>query len=135
MPFSDVKIRQFMTQKITKVPLSTLVKNAAVLMKENSVGSVLVGDKEDIMGIVTETDIVHKTIAEGRQIATTKVEAIMSYPVLTIEADCSVPEAAETMIQNGVRHLAVTDNERVVGVISMRDLLYPIFQNPKRSEA
>ena len=135
MPFSDVKIRQFMTQKITIVPSQTLVKNAAILMKENGVGSVLIGDKENIMGIVTETDLVHKIIAEERQLATTKVEAIMSFPILTIEADCFVPEAAETMIQNGVRHLAVTDSERVVGVISMRDLLNPIYQNQKRSEA
>ena len=114
-----------MTAKVVGVPPSATIKEAAALMKKNCVGSVLVGDGDNPVGIVTETDIVQKAVAGDRSPYTTKLEEIMSYPLIMVEAGQTGLEAAETMNDNGVRHLAVTENERVIGILSMRDLLRP----------
>ena len=129
----QLQVRQLMTRDIVKVPTPTTVKEAAALMKKNGVGSLLVNDGKDLVGIVTETDIVHKIVGLDLSPQMTQVESIMSYPLLSIEAEHPVEEAAEMMIRNGVRHLAVTEKGQVVGMISMRDLLRPFYVPQERS--
>ena len=129
----QLQVRQLMTRDIVKVPTPTTVKEAAALMKKNGVGSLLVNDGKDLVGIVTETDIVHKIVGLDLSPQMTQVESIMSYPLLSIEAEHPVEEAAELMIRNGVRHLAVTEKGQVVGMISMRDLLRPFYVPQERS--
>ena len=124
-------VRQLMTSKVVKVPVQTTVIEVADRMKKSSIGSVLVSDGENLVGIATETDIVHKAVAEDQNPHVTTVESVMSYPLLTIETDSYIPEAAEIMIQNGIRHLAVTERGKVVGMISMRDLLFPFYDSGK----
>jgi len=133
MPYMQLQVRQLMTRDIVKVPTPTTVKEAAALMKKNGVGSLLVNDGKDLVGIVTETDIVHKIVGLDLSPQMTQVESIMSYPLLSIEAEHPVEEAAELMIRNGVRHLAVTEKGQVVGMISMRDLLRPFYVPQERS--
>ena len=133
MPYMQLQVRQLMTRDIVKVPTPTTVKEAAALMKKNGVGSLLVNDGKDLVGIVTETDIVHKIVGLDLSPQMTQVESIMSYPLLSIEAEHPVEEAAEMMIRNGVRHLAVTEKGQVVGMISMRDLLRPFYVPQERS--
>jgi CBS domain-containing protein len=125
MIFSKIKIRQLMTDKVVAMAANETVRSASILMKKNGVGSVLVGGPEKPVGIVTETDIIHKAIASDQSPFTTQLESIMSFPLLTVEADRSALEAIEKMNHNGIRHLAVTEKGRVVGLISMRDLLRP----------
>lgn len=114
-----------MTDRVITMTGGESVKAAAVLMKKNGVGSVLVGGPEKPIGIVTETDIVQKAIANDQSPITTQIESIMSYPLQTIEADRTALEAVELMNHNGIRHLAVSQEGRIVGMISMRDLLRP----------
>jgi signal-transduction protein with cAMP-binding, CBS, and nucleotidyltransferase domain len=137
MPFSQILVRQLMTSKVVKVPAQATIIQVADLMKKSSIGSVLVTDGENLVGIVTETDIVHKAVAEDQNPHVTKVESVMSYPLVTIETHRYIPEAAEMMVQNGIRHLAVTEKGQVVGMISMRDLLHPLYdfgKGPGQSE-
>src|SRR3972149_2354603 len=135
MPYMQLQVRQLMTRDIVKVPTPTTVKEAAALMKKNGVGSLLVNDGKDLVGIVTETDIVHKIVGLDLSPQMTQVESIMSYPLLSIEAEHRGEEAAELMIRNGVRHLAVTEKGQVVGMISMRDLLRPFYVPQERAGA
>lgn len=131
MPYKQFQVRQLMTRDVVKVPLPTTVKEAAALMKKNGVGSLLVSDGKNAIGIVTETDIVHKIVAQDLSPGISKVESTMSYPLLSIEAEHRVEEAAEMMVRNGIRHLAVTEKGQVVGIISMRDLLRPFYITPQ----
>lgn len=135
MSYPQIQVRQLMTDKPIKVSAAITVKEAAALMKKNSVGSLLVGGDDNLIGIVTETDVVQKSVAEDQNPHTTLIESIMSYPIMTIESDRSATEAADTMVQNGIRHLAVTEKERVVGLLSMRDLFQSIVKFQERSEA
>jgi signal-transduction protein with cAMP-binding, CBS, and nucleotidyltransferase domain len=95
-------------------------------MQNDRVGSLLVKKGKDAVGILTETDIVQKVVAEGLDPSTTVVGDIMSAPLLTVEAKQSVVEADELMERNRIRHLAVLDKGKVVGVVSVRDLLFPL---------
>lgn len=122
-----VKVRELMAKSVFTVSKKTKIKETADLMKKDGVGSLLVKDEEEIVGIVTATDIVHKVVAQGLSPQITGVDAVMSFPLMTIEADEELEQAGRQMVENGIRHLAVTQNGRVIGMISMRDLLRPFY--------
>jgi len=75
------------------------------------------------VGIVTETDLVRKAVAKGADLVKEKVEAIMSAPVASIDIHRTPQDAHDMMADLGVRHLAVTDAGKIVGLLSVRDLL------------
>jgi len=122
-----VKVNEVMAKSVFTVSGNTKIKETADLMKRNGVGSLLVKDQDQIVGIVTETDIVHKIVAMGLSPQITRVDSVMSFPVMTIEADEPLEQAGRQMVENGIRHLAVTQEGDVIGMISMRDLLRPVY--------
>jgi signal-transduction protein with cAMP-binding, CBS, and nucleotidyltransferase domain len=122
-----VKVREVMAKSVFTVSKKTKIKETADLMKRNGAGSLLVKDGDQIVGIITETDIVHKIVAQGLSPQITGVDAVMSFPLMTIAADEAIEQAGRQMVENGIRHLAVTQDGDVIGMISMRDLLRPFF--------
>ncbi len=124
----EIRVRQIMSEKLVKVPAKTTVKKVSEIMKEHRVGSILVNEGKQLVGIITETDVVQKSIAEGRNSSKTMVEAIMSFPLITVDLDARLEEVAEVMNHNGIRHLGVTEEGHIKGVVSMRDLLHPFME-------
>ncbi len=122
-----VRVREVMAKSVFAVSKNTKIKETADLMKRNGAGSLLVKDEDQIVGIVTETDIVHKIVAQGLSPEITGVDAVMSFPLMTISADEGIEQAGRQMLENGIRHLAVTQDGDVIGMISMRDLLRPFY--------
>ncbi|MCS6287024.1 MAG: CBS domain-containing protein, partial [Nitrospira sp.] len=102
------------------------VVDAAKLMKTCNVGSVLVSEKGQIVGIVTESDVVRKFVGADKAPYFIAVEDIMSSPVLGIEERRPITEAAELMNKHHTRHLGVTKSGALVGVVSVRDFLQPV---------
>jgi CBS domain-containing protein len=108
--------------------LATIQSNAplhasAQLMREKRISSLLTIEAGEIVGIVTERDLVWKGLADHRDPDGTHVSAIMSSPLLSIDVNRTIRDASQTMAERSVRHLAVTENGRLVGVLSMRDLV------------
>ncbi len=103
-------------------PEATLAE-AAVMMRDTRVGAILVAERDAFVGIVSETDLVRKAMAGQLTATQTKVRAIMSSPVITIEQDRSAHDASDLMAEKGIRHLAVTEEGRIVGIVTVRDLL------------
>lgn len=128
-----VTVREIMASNVFTVFKSTTIQAAADAMKRDGIGSLLVKENNEIIGIVTETDIVHKVVAAGMSAQTTRVDQVMSYPLMTVEAGWEIGKAGERMIENGIRHLAVTDAGHVIGLVSMRDLLTPLINRPKET--
>ena len=112
-----------MRREIKKVPHTTPVTEAASKMSAEKVGSLFVEKKGELVGIVTETDVVRKAVATGAALGNLTVEKIMSLPIVTIESYRSNGDASDMMSDLGVRHLGVTENGKIVGIISVRDLL------------
>jgi len=122
-----IPVKRVMARNLVTVDKQMTVQEVAKVMESKEVGSVLVLDKEsgEIAGIVTERDIVKKVVAKGVDGSSYMVKGIMSSPLLTIDSNKTIFEAGDYMDQKKVRHLAVTENGKVVGVISVRDLINP----------
>ena len=118
-----INVKSVMTDKLVTIPNNATLHVAARLMKSNKVGSLLVQKGKEFTGILTETDIVQKAIALDLPSDNTRVEEAISSPLLTIKADCSIPEATDLMAERAVRHLAVTEKKEIIGIISIRDVL------------
>ena len=117
---------------ITTQPDDTLV-DAAGQMNCYQIGALPVYDERKLIGIVTERDLT-AAIAEGIDPATTRVVEFMTEQPVTVGPDDDLELAARRMAELGVRHLPVVDGGRLVGVLSMRDLLLPEPAASARSE-
>lgn len=115
-----------MKKELVTVDTGTSVVDAAKLMKTCNVGSVLVSEQGQIVGIVTESDVVRKFVGADKAPYFIAVEDIMSSPVLGIEERRPITEAAELMNKHHTRHLGVTKSGALVGVVSVRDFLQPV---------
>lgn len=99
------------------------VLEAAQTMAEKRIGSLLVREAGEMVGIVTETDVVRKGIAARLPASSTHVGAVMNYPLIQIDINRTVRDASRLMAEQRIRHLAVTDEKKVVGLLSVRDLV------------
>jgi len=100
------------------------VAEAARKMAQNDVGCLLVLDpKSQVVGIVTERDIVRKTVARGVNPARATVAAIMNRNVVSCGLGTSIAKARRLMTSHGIRHLPIIEDDVPVGMLSSRDLL------------
>ncbi len=116
-------VSQIMNKRPKSVGPSTSVRSAAKTMRTARVGSLLIKKGKAHIGIVTETDLVRKALGSDKNLTKMSVEDIMTTPLCSIESDSTVDDAQDMMGDLGVRHLAVTKNGDVVGMVSVRDLL------------
>lgn len=117
-----MQVADVMTKaSITESPAESL-REAAARMWSQQTGSLLVMEDERLVGIVTERDVM-KAVARGLDVAATPVSAIMTAQVLTVDPSTSLHDAARHMAARWIRHLPVVVDDRVVGVVSQRDLV------------
>ncbi len=120
---ADVPAKEVMTREVCTASPDETLYSAARKMIEFGVGSVVVVEKEEPRGIVTEKDILLKVIAANRLPSEVKLSEIMSSPVITIQPKTSVREAARIMLKRGIRRLPVIDNGKLVGIVTDTDIL------------
>jgi CBS domain-containing protein len=118
-------IKSFMvpSEKFITVARDTNVQAAARIMCDHHINSLFVTNGKEILGILTDTDMVRRVVAAGVDTLTTTAEMIMSAPIVTIEGDKTVLDASDLMAHTRIRHLGVTQNGKLVGMISVRDIL------------
>jgi CBS domain-containing protein len=98
------------------------VRDAAAIMERSGVGALAVIDGNQLRGIVTDRDLVRRVLARNLP-ADARVDGVMSSPVVTIDADADVHRAFTLFRAHGVRRLAVVQDDRFVGMITVDDLL------------
>lgn len=118
-------IKSFMVpiERFITVDRDMGVQMGARLMRDRGIGSLFVMHGKEIVGILTDTDMVRRVVASEVDTLTTTVEQIMSAPILTIEEDKTILDASDLMAKMHVRHLGVTQGGKLVGMISVRDIL------------
>jgi signal-transduction protein with cAMP-binding, CBS, and nucleotidyltransferase domain len=118
-----VKVRELMTETLVYVRSDKSVVEAAKLMSQKGISSVLVERQGELSGIITDRDIITRVVSEG--LDATKVEAsqVMTSPLVTIEDDASLDEAAKKMAEHSIRRLVVERAHQKVGIISESDLI------------
>jgi signal-transduction protein with cAMP-binding, CBS, and nucleotidyltransferase domain len=126
-------VAQIMRKDPKRIPYTMSVRDAAKKMRDERIGSLLVEKNGDLVGIITDTDVVHRAVAGGADLNKMTVQDIMTSPIATIEAIRTVQDAHDMMGDLGVRHLGVTEQGKLVGLISVRDLLvfYKRVSEPK----
>jgi CBS domain-containing protein len=112
-----------MATSLATIQSDRSLRAAAELMREKRIGSLLTVEAGEIVGIVTERDLVWKGLARNQNPDSTHVSAVMSSPLLRIDVNRTIRDASRAMADQSVRHLVVTENGKIVGVLSMRDLV------------
>jgi len=112
-----------MNRKISSIPMGKTLADVAEKMADDRVGAVLVNVEGEFTGIISETDVVRKGLARGMDPTKTKVETVMSAPLITIDIGQTLTDANDIMSTNNIRHLVVTERGDVVGIVSVRDLV------------
>lgn len=116
-----MKVKDIMNNIVT-VSFNITVFEAAIIMSKKNIGSVVIKDGDKFLGILTERDILNKIVATGKDPTRELVKNVMSCPILTIDADSEISEAGEKMEKHNIRRLLVKENNKVRGIITLRDL-------------
>jgi len=129
MEFTDT-IGPILKQKaeVYSMAPSDSVYDAVVMMAEKGVGALLVMEEGKVIGILSERDYARKVVIKGRNSKDTEIREIMSSPVIFVTTRHTVGDCMRIITENRIRHLPVLEGERVVGVISIGDLVNWMMQ-------
>jgi len=112
-------------QEVITASATLCVHDAARLMKEHNIGALPVVEGEKLVGIFTERDALFRVLADGVDVKTTQLSAVMTANPQTIPAASAFTTALQVMHEGRFRHLPVVEDGRVIGIVSVRDALGP----------
>jgi CBS domain-containing protein len=118
----NMKIKEIMTNQVAYLNPDANLVEAAQLMQKHDVGVLPVCQGENVLGIVTDRDIVVRNIAHGNDPKTTPVKNVMTSNVQMVSPEMSLNQAAELMADHQIRRLPVVENNRIVGMVALGDL-------------
>ena len=139
-------VEEVMIRDVATITPENTLYEAAKIMGEKHIGSLIVIKYETPVGIITERDLLREVVekgialekdwlAGGVSIKEEKVEKTMSYPLIAISLKASIKEAAQIMIEKRIRRLAVSEPDKVVGIITASDLLRSLPETPETMRA
>jgi len=115
-----VRVGEIMRTEVKKLDMTEPIDEAAKIMKDENIGSVVVIGEKNIKGIVTMTDIVYKYVAQGKG---KTIGDIMTKNPITISPNMTIEEAAKLMVKKDIEKLLVFDKNRLVGIVTNNDIL------------
>ncbi|HIG99043.1 MAG TPA: CBS domain-containing protein [Thermoplasmata archaeon] len=115
-------VKEIMAKQVITIEADESVLEACMIYKEKKVGCLVVTKGESCVGIVTERDLIERTICQQRDPETTKVHEIMSSGIKVVDALDTVEKALETMKHYKIKKLPVISAEKVVGIITVTDI-------------
>ena len=120
--YSSILVKDIMTTTLISVNPTTTTFQIAKMMDQGGIGAIIVKDNDDTVGIITDRDFAVK-IAANNLPFDTPVEKIMSSPLITINHSDPISAAAEMMSSKKIRKLAVSENGKIIGIITSTDLV------------
>jgi len=117
------KVSDYMTEEVRSIHLNATLRDAGQLLEQYKIGLLFVDDHKRYIGVITDTLLSRRAVARGLDPKTTPVKSCMSADINSIEDNESIMEAVKLMKEKGVRHLAVSKNQTIVGILSISDVV------------
>jgi len=118
----SLKAGDVMVREVITIDENASVKEAADIMNQFEIGSIIATRKGKAVGIITERDLLKRIVAEGKNAKKTRVKDIMSSPLVVITPNTDLEEAARLMFEKKIKKLPVIDQNRLVGLVSLTDI-------------
>lgn len=116
------EIGEFMSSPVLRIDSEASIQDAAILMEANHVGSLIVEKYGDDVGLVSEKELTRKVLAKGGNPEEVLVEEVMD-TIPTMDRYLPIEEANQFMHDQKIRHLAITEEDKIVGILSVKDLI------------
>ena len=117
------EIGDYMASPVVRIDAEATVNEAAEIMNTNNIGSLIISKLGDDVGIITERDLSQKVLALKKNPESISVSEIMTAPILSMDRYYPVDQANEFMRKNKIRHLAVTEEDTIIGMLSVSNLV------------
>jgi len=116
-------VKGIMSTPVITTDIDSSVQEAARIMTEKRIGSIVVTREGKPMGITTERDILQRVVAKGLDASTVRIKMIMTQPLITVDETTPILKAIRIMEKNKTRRLLVVKNGKLAGIATQRDLL------------
>ena len=119
-------------REICSISKDQSVRQALILMSEKNIGAIIIVDNNDFpIGIFSERDYARKVILKGKNSKDTLLDEVMTKELITVTRDYKIEQCIEIMIEKKIRHLPVLEDKKIVGIISIGDLLKIMIKEQK----
>jgi len=119
-------------RKIWTISKDQSVRQALILMSEKNIGAIIIIDNNDFpIGIFSERDYARKVILKGRNSKDTLLDEVMTKELITVTRDYKIDQCMEIMTEKRIRHLPVLENKKIIGIISIGDVLKIMIKEQK----
>ena len=119
-------------RKIWTISKDKNVRQALILMSENNIGAIIIVDNNDFpIGIFSERDYARKIVLKGKSSKDTLLDEVMTKELITVTKNYKIDQCMKIMNEKGIRHLPVLENKKIVGIISIRDVLKIMMKEQK----
>ena len=122
-PSHTMAVREIMSVNVVTITPDEPISDVAKLMNDTDIGAIIIVDKERPVGVVTESDIVRRVVAEGKDPKTVTASEVMSSPLIHVTPDTPLTEAMRVMARGNIRRVAVLKKNVLAGIITSRDIL------------
>jgi CBS domain-containing protein len=122
MPTAGDLLSQKKSGGVITVSPDATVKDAARLMYDHGIGSLVVADEEALRGIITERDVLWRVVAQGRDAATTAVREVMTVDVIVVRPDREIDDIETILKHHRIRHVPVAGDHGLLGMLSIGDV-------------
>jgi CBS domain-containing protein len=119
----DIYVEEVMSRKPRIGTPDMTVRQAATIMKKEDVGSLIIIEKNEAVGMLTERDLLEKIVSEGRSASRTKVGSVMTQPLVTVGPKETITNAARMMATLKLRRLPVVSRGKLIGILTENDVL------------
>ena len=119
-------------RQICTISKDQSVMQALILMSEKNIGAIIIVDNNDLpIGIFSERDYARKIILKGKNSKDTLLEEVMTKELITVTRDYKIDQCMKIMIEKRIRHLPVLENKKIIGIISIGDVLKIMIKEQK----
>ena len=130
------KLKDFLklnkNRQIWTISKDKSVMQALILMSEKNIGAIIIVDNNNFpIGIFSERDYARKIILKGKSSKDTSLDEVMTKKLITVTRDCKIDQCMEIMNEKRIRHLPVLENKKIVGIVSIRDVLKIMIEEQK----